>query len=65
LRYFLGIQVHRDRKKKLLQILQRGYVNMILERFGMQNSTPVYTNVSVVKEPDTGIFVIFFQGHWW
>src|SRR5271155_2287375 len=24
LRYFLGIQVHRDRKKKLLQILQRG-----------------------------------------
>jgi len=43
LRYFLGIQVHRDRKKKLLQILQRGYVSMILERFGMQNSTPVST----------------------
>jgi len=31
LQYFLGIQVLRDRKKKLLQILQCGYVNMILE----------------------------------
>ena len=43
LRYFFGIQVHRDRKKKLLQILRRGYVNMILEPFGMQNLTPVST----------------------
>ena len=31
LQYFLGIQVLRDRKRKLLQILQRKYVNMILE----------------------------------
>ena len=43
LQYFLGIQVVRDRKRKLLQILQRGYVNMILERFGMQDSSPVST----------------------
>ncbi len=41
LQYFLGIQVLRDRKNKQLQILQRGYVNMILERFEMQNSSPV------------------------
>src|SRR5208282_2495206 len=46
LQYFLGIQVLRDRKNKMLQILQLGYINMILERFGMQNSTPVATPIA-------------------
>lgn len=57
LRYFLGIQVHRDRTEKMLQIFQRGYVNMILERFGMQNSapvsTPIATGTKLVKTTET------------
>ena len=43
LQYFLRIQVLHDRKKKLFQILQHEYVNMILERFDMHNSSPVFT----------------------
>ena len=43
LQYFLGIQVHRDRKNRLIQIHQRGYTNIILKRFGMENSAPVST----------------------
>jgi len=43
LQYFLGIQVHCDRKNRQLQIHQNGYTNMILERFGMENSSPVST----------------------
>jgi hypothetical protein len=35
LRYFLGIQVHRDRKNRHFQIHQRGYTNIILNRFKM------------------------------
>ena len=38
LQYFLGIQVHRDRKNRHLQIHQRGHTNIILKRFNMDNS---------------------------
>jgi hypothetical protein len=40
LQYFLGMQVHRDRAKRTIMIHQEGYNNMILERFGMQQSAP-------------------------
>ena len=43
LEYFLGIQVHRDRKNRQLQIHQRGYTNIVLKRFNMENSSPVST----------------------
>jgi hypothetical protein len=43
LEYFLGMQVHRDRKNRLIQLHQRGYTNIILKRFGMENSAPVST----------------------
>jgi len=43
LSYFLGIQVHRDRKNRKLWIHQEGYTKAILERFGMENSAPVST----------------------
>jgi hypothetical protein len=43
LQYFLGMQVHRDRTNRQLRIHQRGYINTILQRFGMQESSPVST----------------------
>ena len=46
LKYFLGIQVHRDRKRKIIHISQSGYNRTILERYGMQNSKPASTPLS-------------------
>ena len=36
--YILGIQIIRDRKKRLLAMSQASYIDKILVRFGMQNS---------------------------
>ena len=47
LQYFLGVQVHRDRKNRQLKIHQRGHVNAVLERFGMQDSSPVSTPITM------------------
>src|SRR5947207_8361034 len=53
LRYFLGIQVHRDRERKIIHISQAGYIRTILERYGMQNnkpaSVPLSTGARLVK----------------
>ena len=46
LKYFLGIQVHRDRERKIIRISQPGYNRTILERFGMQDSKPASTPIS-------------------
>jgi hypothetical protein len=46
LKYFLGIQVHRDRERKIIHINQSGYNRTILERYGMQNSKPANTPLS-------------------
>ena len=43
LKYFLGIQVHRDRERKAIHISQAGYNRTVLERYGMQNSNPANT----------------------
>src|SRR5271169_5461912 len=40
LKYFLGIQVQRDRERKILHISQPGYIRTILNRYGMQDSKP-------------------------
>ena len=40
LKFFLGIQVHRDRARKLIHIGQESYIRTILERFEMQDSKP-------------------------
>ena len=45
LKYFLGIQVHRDREQKI-HISQSGYIRTILERYGMQDSKPANTPLS-------------------
>ena len=46
LKYFLGIQVHRDRERKIIHIGQSGYNRTILERYGMENSKPASTPLS-------------------
>src|SRR5438046_746606 len=46
LKYFLGIQVHHDRERKIIHISQAGYNRTILEWYGMQNSKPASTPLS-------------------
>jgi len=46
LNYFLGIQVHRDKERKIIHISQSGYNRAILERYGMQNSKPANVPLS-------------------
>ena len=46
LKYFLGIQVHRDRERKIIHISQAGYNRTVLERYDMQNSKPTNTPLS-------------------
>jgi len=43
LKYFLGIQVHRDKERKLIHINQSSYNRTVLERFGMMDSKPMNT----------------------
>jgi hypothetical protein len=40
LKYFLGIQVHRNKEQQLIHINQSGCINAILERYNMHNSHP-------------------------
>jgi hypothetical protein len=53
LKYFLGIQVQRDRQAQTITINQHGYINMILKRFGMSESnavsTPIATGTKLIK----------------
>ena len=51
--YFLGMQIRRDRGKRMLSISQPKYIESILERFGMSNckpvSTPIENNARFIK----------------
>ena len=42
----LGIEIKRDRKKKLLYLSEELYLRKVLERFGMSNSKLVTTPMS-------------------
>ena len=44
-RYVIGIEVTRNRSKKLLGLSQEAYINKILERFWMHYSKPMDTPV--------------------
>jgi len=37
---FLGVEIHRDRSRKMLKIVQAGYVDRVLERFDMKTAHP-------------------------
>ncbi len=43
LKYFLGMQVHRNRKETTLTITQSEYIEAILERFQMTDTKPMIT----------------------
>jgi len=43
LKYFLGMQIHRNRKERTLTITQSGYIGAILERFQMMDAKPMTT----------------------
>jgi len=59
LKYFLGIQVHRDKEQKLIHINQSSYNRTVLERFGMTNSkpanTPLPSSVRLIKATMTDV----------
>ena len=38
--YVIGIEIFRDRKEGLLGLSQQGYINKVLERFGMDKCSP-------------------------
>ena len=43
LRWFLGMEVRRDRTRRTLELVQTTYIDMMLERFGMSQCKPVST----------------------
>ena len=43
--FILGMEVSRDRKKKILTIDQKLYLNNVLKRFGMEDCKPVSTPI--------------------
>ena len=43
--FVLGIEIFKDRSKKLLGLSQETYIKKILERFCMENSKPIDTSV--------------------
>ncbi|KAJ3531525.1 hypothetical protein NM688_g7562 [Phlebia brevispora] len=53
---FIGLQITRNRVKRLLTIHQERYIQTVLERFHMQDCTPVSTpldpNVTLSPSPD-------------
>ena len=46
--YIFGIEIHRDRNKRLLDLSQRNYITRILERFGISNCSS--SEVLIVKD---------------
>ena len=59
LKYFLGIQVHRDKDCKVIHICQPGYIQTILERYGMQDSksasAPLSAGTKLIKATITDV----------
>ena len=53
LKYFLGMQVHRNREERQIQ---SGYINSILEKFGLLDcnsvSTPIATGTRLLKSTE-------------
>ena len=45
--YVLGIEIHRDRNKRLLSLSQRNYITKILKKFEMSSCST--NEVSIVK----------------
>ena len=46
--YIIGIEIHRDRAQRILGLSQKAYVKKLLERFRMNNCSPIVA--PIVKE---------------
>ena len=46
-KYYLGIDISRDRKNKTITLSQKGYLDKILERFNKNGLNPVSTPIEV------------------
>ena len=46
LKYFLGIQVLRNRRHQQIHVNQNGYINLIPERFSLLDFNPVSTPIA-------------------
>ena len=44
--YVLGIQIYRDRSKDILGLSQKGYIEKLLQRYGMQDCKPLDTPIA-------------------
>jgi Reverse transcriptase (RNA-dependent DNA polymerase) len=44
--YVLGLKIHRDQNKGILELSQQAYINKILKRYGMKNCKPGNTPVA-------------------
>ena len=55
LRWILGMEVRRDRARRILHLSQGAYINTVLARFGMENCKPVATPAEgVLRRLDNG-----------
>jgi Reverse transcriptase (RNA-dependent DNA polymerase) len=50
LRYFLGIQAHRNRAARTIHINQTVYIDKIMHRFGMEDSKPTPTPIATITQ---------------
>ena len=41
--FVLGIKIHQDRSRSILELSQKGYIDKVLKRFGMQSCKPIDT----------------------
>lgn len=57
-RYCLGLEIHRDRKRRMLKISQKKYVMDSLEKFNLSTAhptaTPLLTGVKLTKSQAPG-----------
>ena len=44
--YVLGIQIYRDHSKDILGLSQKGYIEKLLQRYGMQDCKPLDTPIA-------------------
>jgi Reverse transcriptase (RNA-dependent DNA polymerase) len=44
--YVLGLKIHRDRNKGILELSQQAYIDKILKRYGMENYKPGNTPIA-------------------
>jgi hypothetical protein len=52
--FILGIEIHRDRRKGVLGLLQKAYLEKVLKKYGMHVSKP--TPAPIVKSDSFGKF---------